>query len=161
LSANGHWNQVNRGPFSQQWFLKEEMLPKSALTAVFAVIMATAPLAYAQTMAPSQGTIQPADRSTPSAFTTGSGELRASELIGSTVYDVQNQNIGSVKDVIVNPNGRVSAIVIDVGAFLGIGGKNVAVALNDIKTDNDRLTLDRSKDQLKSAEPYHFGTSNQ
>ena len=38
---------------------------------------------------------------------------------------------------------------------------DVAVALNDIKTDNNRLTLDRTKDQLKSAEPYHFGTSRQ
>jgi sporulation protein YlmC with PRC-barrel domain len=116
-------------------------------------MMASAPLAYAQTAAPQTA---PAHRATPSAFTTGSGELRASQVIGSTVYDVQNQDIGSVKDVILDANGKVSAVVIDVGAFLGMGGKYVAVALNDLKTDNNRLTLDRSKSQLESAQPYQL-----
>ncbi len=35
-----------------------------------------------------------------------------------------------------------------------MGGKNVAVKLSDIKTDNNRLTLDRTKDQLTQAANY-------
>jgi sporulation protein YlmC with PRC-barrel domain len=128
-------------------------LPKSIVTATVAVFLATAPLAYAQTMAPSQSNT-PNDRTTQSSFTTRNGELRASQLIGSTVYDVQNENIGSVKDVILDRGGKVEAVVVDVGSFLGMGGKNVAVALNDLKTTNNRLTLDRTKDQLKSAQAY-------
>ena len=71
-------------------------------------------------------------------------------MIGSAVYDVpENRKIGSVSDVVLNKDGKVDAVVIDVGSFLGMGGKNVAVLPSDIKTDNNRLTLDRSKEQLQ------------
>ena len=133
-------------------------MPKTALTTAFAVMMAVAPAAFAQTTAPMQN--PHVNRTTQSAFTTTSGDLRASELIGSTVYDVQNQDIGSVKDVVLGHDGKVSAVVIDVGAFLGMGGKYVGVSLNDLKTDNNRLTLAQTKSQLQSAQPYHLTNDN-
>jgi sporulation protein YlmC with PRC-barrel domain len=83
-------------------------------------------------------------------------QMRASKMIGSTVYDVQNRDIGSVKDVIFDRNGRVAAVVVDVGAFLGIGGKDVALRLSQIKADNNRLTLDQTKDQLLRAQSYQL-----
>ncbi|HWB48061.1 MAG TPA: PRC-barrel domain-containing protein [Stellaceae bacterium] len=90
------------------------------------------------------------------ALTTQSGGLRASQLIGSTVYDVQNRNIGSVKDIVLDRDGKVGAVIVDVGAFLGVGGKYVAVTLDDLKTDHDRLTLSRSKEQLQAAQSYQL-----
>jgi sporulation protein YlmC with PRC-barrel domain len=83
-------------------------------------------------------------------------QVRASKFIGSTVYDVQNQNIGSVKDLVFDRDGRIEAAIVDVGTFLGMGGKYVAVRLSDIKTANNRLTLDMSKDRLKSAPEFKF-----
>ncbi|HWD57370.1 MAG TPA: PRC-barrel domain-containing protein [Stellaceae bacterium] len=131
-------------------------MTKTALTVALAAMMtAAAPLAYAQTTAPMQNTPS-TSRATQSSFTTGSGELRASKLIGSSVYDVQNEKIGSVQDIVLDRDGKVAGVIIDVGSFLGAGGKDVAISLNDIKMTNDRLTLDRSKDQLKSAQPYHL-----
>lgn len=133
-------------------------MSKTTLTTALAVMMAAAaPAAYAQTTAP---TPPPHRTTTQSTYTTGSGELRASQIIGSTVYDVQNEDIGSVKDVVLNHDGKVSAVVLDVGAFLGMGGKYVAVALNDLKTDNDRLTLHQTKSQLQSAQPYRLTNDN-
>ena len=38
-----------------------------------------------------------------------------------------------------------------------MGGKYVAVSLSDFKTDNNRLTLDQTKQQLQSAPEFHFG----
>jgi sporulation protein YlmC with PRC-barrel domain len=130
-------------------------MPKSAILAV-ALMLGTAPIALAQTMtqppaAPTQET-----HSTSATFTTQSGELRASKLIGSAVYDVQNEDIGSVKDIVLDHNGRVAGVVVDVGTFLGMGGKYVSVSLNDLKMNNDRITLDRSKEQLKAAPAYHL-----
>src|ERR1700758_673374 len=81
-------------------------------------------------------------------------------MIGSAVYDVQNRKIGSVDDVILNKKGKVDAVVIDVGSFLGMGGKNVAVLPSDIKTDNNRLTLDRSKEQLQQMASYNLENRN-
>jgi hypothetical protein len=109
-------------------------LHKSAITLAVVAMLAGAPLAYAQNMSQPA----PARGATSASFTTQSGELRASQTIGTSVYDVQNQDIGSVKDIVLDPNGRVSA-VLDVGSFLGVGGKYVAVSLNDLRMDNDRL----------------------
>ena len=87
-------------------------------------------------------------------------EIRASKMIGSAVYDVQNRKIGSVDDVILNKDGKVDAVVIDVGSFLGMGGKDVAVLPSDIKTDNNRLTLDRTKEQLQQMAAYNLENKN-
>jgi sporulation protein YlmC with PRC-barrel domain len=78
----------------------------------------------------------------------GPGQVRASKIIGSSVYDVNNQKIGSVQDLVLNKDGRAVVAVVDVGSFLGIGGKDVAISLNEIKADNNRLTLDRSKQTI-------------
>jgi sporulation protein YlmC with PRC-barrel domain len=129
-------------------------LPKSVFTAIAIAMSLTAPVAYSQTLAPHNP--GPPVRLLTVALTTQSGGLRASQLIGSTVYDVQNRNIGSVKDIVLDREGKVTAVVLDVGAFLGVGGKYVAVSLNDIKTDNDRLTLNRSKEQLQAAQSYQL-----
>jgi sporulation protein YlmC with PRC-barrel domain len=87
-------------------------------------------------------------------------QIRASKMLGSTVYDLQNRDIGSVKDLIIDKDGRVAAAVIDVGTFLGMGGKYVAVPLDAIKTDNNRLTLDMTKEQLQQAQAYNLANSN-
>jgi sporulation protein YlmC with PRC-barrel domain len=127
---------------------------KPNLTAAIAALMlGAAPLAYAESGAPAPnitvamagagGVIQPS-------------QIRASKMIGSTVYDVQNRDIGSVKDLILERDGRVVAVVVDVGALLGMGGKDVAVRLSQIKTDNNRLTLDLTKDQLVRAQSYQL-----
>jgi sporulation protein YlmC with PRC-barrel domain len=87
-------------------------------------------------------------------------ELRASKVIGSSVYDHNNQKIGSVQDIILGQGGRVDSVIVDVGSYLGMGGKNVAVKLADIKTDHDRLTLSETKDQLQQAPAYQLTDRN-
>jgi sporulation protein YlmC with PRC-barrel domain len=87
-------------------------------------------------------------------------EIRASKMIGSAVYDVQNRKIGSVVDIVLNKDGKVDVVVVDVGSFLGIGGKNVAVAPSELKSDNNRLTLDRSKEQLQVMTNYDLANRN-
>ena len=140
------------------------MLTKSHAAAAFAaVLMATAPIAFAQSNA-APNTTAPAASDATSANPAGdriqSDQFRASKMIGSTVYDVQNRDIGKVEDLIVDRDGRVSSAVVDVGTFLGMGGKYVAVPLANIKTDNNRLTLDMTKEQLKQAQAYHLTNDN-
>jgi hypothetical protein len=126
---------------------------KLSMPVAFAALLASAmPAAYAQT------------RATPETRTDATGahtngviqqdQIRASKMIGAAVYDLQNRSIGIDKD------GKVAGVVIDVGSVLGIGGKYVAVAMNDIKTDNNRLTLDRTKDQLQQMSQYRLEDRN-
>ena len=86
-------------------------------------------------------------------------QMRASKIIGSTVYDRSNQKLGSVQDIVLDKDGKVAAVVVGVGGLLGVGGKNVAVKLSDIKTDNNRITLDRTKQQLEEAANYQLTDS--
>jgi sporulation protein YlmC with PRC-barrel domain len=131
---------------------------KIHLTAAVALALAaTAPVAYAQT-ATTHDTRVAASDTLPHGIQ--ADEIRASKMIGSAVHDVQNRKIGSVDDVILNKDGKVDAVVIDVGSFLGMGGKDVAVLPSDIKTDNNRLTLDRTKEQLQQMASYNIENKN-
>ena len=72
-----------------------------------------------------------------------------------SVYDPSNNKIGEVMDVLLVPDGRVSALIVGVGGFLGIGEKDVAVPFSAVRhTSRDGkvyLTLDTTKDALKNA----------
>src|ERR1700742_1795780 len=89
-----------------------------------------------------------------------SNELRASKIIGSSVYDHNNQKVGSVQDIILGIGGKVDSVIVDVGTYLGMGGKDVALNMSDIKTDNDRLTLSKTKAQLQQAPSYQLTNSD-
>ncbi len=83
-------------------------------------------------------------------------QMRASKVIGANVYDRNNEKIGTVQDIVMDRDGKVAAVVVGVGGFLGIGEKDVGVRMSDINTDNNRLTLDRTKDQLQQAANYQL-----
>src|SRR5438105_398791 len=77
-------------------------------------------------------------------------QLRASKLIGSAVYDPNDQKIGTIDELVLNPDGKVADVVLGVGGFLGAGEKHVAVAMADLKRGkNDHLVLNTTKDALK------------
>jgi sporulation protein YlmC with PRC-barrel domain len=56
-----------------------------------------------------------------------SSDWLASSLRGRTVYNTENQALGDISDVVLDENGEVIAVLIGVGGFLGIGGKDVGV----------------------------------
>jgi sporulation protein YlmC with PRC-barrel domain len=128
---------------------------KLTKTAMFAaIIAAAAPGAYAQTSA------TPATHPAVTSHIIQSDEVRASKMIGSAVYDLQNRDIGKVSDLVLNKSGAVDVVVLDVGSFLGMGGKYVGIPINDIKTDHNRLTLDRTKEQLQQMAAYQLENPN-
>jgi sporulation protein YlmC with PRC-barrel domain len=77
-------------------------------------------------------------------------QLRASKLIGSAVYDATDQKIGTIDELVLNPDGKVADVVLGVGGFLGAGEKHVAVAMVDLKRGkNEHFVLSTTKDALK------------
>ncbi len=72
-----------------------------------------------------------------------------------SVYDPSNSKIGEIKDVLLSQDGKVNALIVGVGGFLGMGEKDVAVPFAAVKhTTKDGkvyLTLDTTKDALKAA----------
>jgi len=80
-------------------------------------------------------------------------QVRAESLLG---VDVSNgrDTIGKVVDLVVTEDGRVDAIVVGVGGFLGIGQKRVALAWDSAKLtkQNDKrvFLVSATADQLKA-----------
>ena len=71
----------------------------------------------------------------PSAASDASfkGDWRASKLVGLSVYNDNNESIGSINDLLTDRNGNIKAAVISVGGFLGMGSRLVAVPFDKIK----------------------------
>jgi PRC-barrel domain len=86
------------------------------------------------------------------------GQIRVGEMTGAAVYDQQDQHVGSIKDIILESDGRVAAVVLKVGGTLGMGGRYVAVGIDDLKiadtNGKPRFTVDLLKGQLKTAQTY-------
>ena len=121
---------------------------RTAVTAAIIAAAASGALAQTSTMPATPGKV--------TSHMIQSDEIRASKMIGSTVYDAQDRDVGKVSDLVVNKDGAVDAVVIAVGSVLGVGGKYVAVPLSDIKTQKNHLTLDHTKEQLQQMAAYQL-----
>lgn len=89
----------------------------------------------------------------------GENTVLAADLIGSTVYNMNDESIGDINDIIVTFDGQVEGVVIGVGGFLGMGEKEVAIELSAIELQsnegaNPRLYLDTTAEELEAAEEF-------
>jgi sporulation protein YlmC with PRC-barrel domain len=79
------------------------------------------------------------------------------------VYGPNQSKIGDVDDVLVDKSGKVTGLVISVGGFLGVGTKDVIVPFSDVnvtkKNDKWWLTVNETKDALKSAQGFSYDSS--
>jgi len=83
---------------------------------------------------------------------------RASKLIGASVYNDQDQKIGKIEEMIVGPDGKVAAAIVEVGGFIGLGKHRVAIPteqFTDIKAK--KLVLpNASKEALKALPEFKY-----
>jgi sporulation protein YlmC with PRC-barrel domain len=56
-----------------------------------------------------------------------------SKVIGLNVYNDNNENLGSINDLLMDKGGKIQAVVLSVGGFLGVGAHLVAVPYEKIK----------------------------
>jgi hypothetical protein len=90
-----------------------------------------------------------------------SGDRLSSGVIGLDVYNDQKQDIGTIKDLALDRSG-LSAYIVGVGGFLGMGDHYVAVRPSAIRLSYDtddkkwHATMNTNADQLKSAPEYKY-----
>src|SRR5690606_10122172 len=81
--------------------------------------------------------------------------MHASDLISAHVRTTDDVEIGSVNDLIIDKDGRIVALVVSVGGFLGMGEKDVAIGWDHVTrsgaTDDQQLRVDVTRDDLLSA----------
>ncbi len=90
-------------------------------------------------------------------------ESRASKLIGTKVVNSANETIGDINEIVLSKDGKVAAVIIGVGGFLGMGEREVAVSFESLRMNRDSngnlvLAVNATKDTLKSAPEWRWDT---
>jgi sporulation protein YlmC with PRC-barrel domain len=92
-------------------------------------------VAFAQTpAATSDGT-----NAAPMSNSSLHGDWRTSKVVGLSVYNDNNESIGSINDLLTEKSGNIKAVVLGVGGFLGVGAHLVAVPYDKIKFVNEPI----------------------
>lgn len=109
-------------------------------------------------------------------------DIRASEALGARVYSTQDDvealtdlsaadlgaydDIGTITDLLMDREGRVQAVVVGVGGFLGIDEHHVALAFDTVRVVPDRehpgrvfFVVNTTKEALEAMPAYRSGTS--
>lgn len=87
-------------------------------------------------------------------------EVTTDMLTGQSVYDVNDNDVGTVTNMIVNDDGGITSVIIDFGGFLGLGVTQVALNFDELTilaTDNRnsvRLYVDATKEQIQNLPEY-------
>lgn len=132
-----------------------------------------------------------ATHSTTFMETPAMNEVRGSDFIGARVYaaefegneaeslrirdnmltvnDAEREwnDIGEINDILMNRDGEISAILVGVGGFLGIGEKTVAVSMDQLRfvsdgedADDYFLVINSSQEMLESAPAFTMSMSD-
>jgi sporulation protein YlmC with PRC-barrel domain len=82
---------------------------------------------------------------------------RASKLIGAPVYNEQEEKVGNIDDLIITPDRSLSFAILSVGGFLGLGGRLVAIPVEQIRDEQGRLILPgATKEALKGLPEFQY-----
>lgn len=73
------------------------------------------------------------------------------DLIGKMLYGANDEEVGEVQDVVMTDDGNLRSVLVDVGGFLGMGAKTIAISADEIEVGSDKvmapsLTKESAKD---------------
>ena len=83
----------------------------------------------------------------PAPTTAGPTEIFLRQPAGTTVtnfykqsvYDASDNKIGEIDDALIDKEGRVTAVIIGVGGFPGMGEKDVAVPFSSVQQEEQQM----------------------
>lgn len=87
-------------------------------------------------------------------------QISANTYLGQAVYNSADESIGKISDLIMEKDGGITAAVVGVGGFLGIGEKWVAVPFEKISitqvpdSDDVKLTTSETAESLQAAPEF-------
>jgi len=80
------------------------------------------------------------------------------EYTNQDVYNGAGENLGTIRDVLIGPDGKAVAAIINVGRFLGIGDKEIAVPFSALHVqrqgDSRRIVIDAVKEGVQAAPTF-------
>lgn len=93
-----------------------------------------------------------------------SGSLALGTWYKQNVYDMTNTKIGDITDVLISPiDGKVTAVIIGVGGFLGMDQKDIGVAFDAVKRSmkdgKPYLSINTTKEALSKARSLKYDSN--
>lgn len=94
-------------------------------------------------------------------YTVQAADMLVSNLLDADVYNLQNEEIGEVEDVIVDEGRVIRAVIISVGGFLGLGERNVAADPGSLVLMREaggeiRVVANTTREDLQNAPEFKF-----
>lgn len=103
----------------------------------------------------------PPPTAAPKFVTVPKESVLSYNLVGLTITDAQNNTVGEIKDLVVEQE-KLSAYIVSVGGFLGLGERYVAVSPSSVALGYDedakkwKAIIGATKDQLKGAPEFKY-----
>ena len=89
----------------------------------------------------------------PGSFSgTIAGNYSADDLMDRDIVDGEGTSVGKVSDLLIDSDGSIKNVLVDVGGFLGIGTRTVALDLNQIQMaqgDGEDLVVNMTREQVE------------
>jgi hypothetical protein len=129
-----------------------------SLVLALAALLAGQPVQPAVAQTASGGAEAPAEGDTRvQSYTMDLRAVRLDSLLGREVR-TRDEDPGRIIDILADGDGQVRAAVVELGGFLGIGTRKVAVdwsALRfEVRDKRQSVILDMTRDQLRLAPEY-------
>ena len=119
-------------------------------------LLAAAPITGAMAQDTTAPATTPAPVSTNASTNLGVTAVDAGKLIGEDVLDAKGDTVGEIDSVIVDPKGKVTSVVLDVGGWLE-GDKRISVPWTDLKADADgNIHTSLTKEAAQAAAGYTY-----
>jgi sporulation protein YlmC with PRC-barrel domain len=90
----------------------------------------------------------------PSTMLGTSKALYTSDLIGATVKNPEGESLGSIQELVLDPqDAKIKNVVVSIGGLLGIGAKWVAIPWQEVtpQSDGKAVIVAMGKEELQSA----------
>jgi sporulation protein YlmC with PRC-barrel domain len=117
--------------------------------------------ASAQTPQPTPQPQSPSGASAQIMTSISPNSMTVTHWYKQNVYDPNDNKIGEIMDVLVDREGKIAALIVGAGGFLGLGEKDVAVPFNAVHVtskNNNKwyLVMNTTKDALKNAKGFKY-----
>jgi sporulation protein YlmC with PRC-barrel domain len=79
----------------------------------------------------------------------------SNEFVNQDIYNRAGEKLGTIREVLIGPDGGTAALIVNVGQFLGIGDKDIAVPFSALQLEqrdkSRRIIIDARKEALQVA----------
>jgi len=87
--------------------------------------------------------------------------ILASQIIDEGLFDEKGEQIGEVDDLVIRRNGKIKKVTMEVGGFLGIGDKLIAMPFVKLKMEKDgRISVSATQAELEKRPEFDYYRQN-